>query len=94
MRQVLTDVAVETEASNALWARVARSFDGAAACEHEAAVRRVAVAVAKYWNCKRAPTSTMRVPVGAPTGTGTVSPETVLPKPKGAYYCKAKLYWY
>lgn len=56
MRAVLTDLAIETEAANALWPRLARAFEGAkAGCEHEAAVRRVATAVGKYWICKRAP---------------------------------------
>lgn len=54
MRNVLIDLAVETEAANALWARLARAFERAPADPHEAAVRRVATAVGKYWNCKRA----------------------------------------
>ena len=55
MRGVLSDLAVESEAATATWARLCRAFDGAASSEHEAALRRVATAIGKYWVCKRAP---------------------------------------
>ena len=65
MRAVLADLAVETEAANVLWARLAHSFDvversGSPAASdeheaHEAAFRRIATAIGKYWVCKRAP---------------------------------------
>ena len=55
MRAVLADLAVETEAATALWARLARAFDGAADDAHERAIKRIATAVGKYWVCKRAP---------------------------------------
>ena len=56
MRSVLADLAVETEAANATWSRMARAFDGAAADdEHERSLRRIATAVGKYYVCKRAP---------------------------------------
>jgi len=55
MRNVLADMALESEAATALAFRVARAFDEA---QHNDAARgfaRVATAVAKYWICKRAP---------------------------------------
>jgi putative acyl-CoA dehydrogenase len=50
MRNVLADLAVESEAASAAAMRVARSYD-----EDEPAFRRFATAVMKYWVCKRAP---------------------------------------
>ncbi len=56
MRNVLADLAVESEAATVLAMRVARSYDeGAAGVEGANAFRRLATAVAKYWVCKRAP---------------------------------------
>ena len=50
MRNVLADLALESEAATVTAMRVARSYD-----EHEeAAFRRFATAVEKYWICKRA----------------------------------------
>ena len=51
MRNVLADLAVESEAATVSAMRVARSYDEPA----EAAFRRFATAVMKYWVCKRAP---------------------------------------
>jgi putative acyl-CoA dehydrogenase len=50
MREVLADLAVESEASTALWLRLARGVDAG-----EAAFVRLAVAAAKFWVCKRTP---------------------------------------
>jgi putative acyl-CoA dehydrogenase len=50
MQNVLADLAVESEAATAAALRVARSYD-----EDDAAFRRFATAVMKYWVCKRAP---------------------------------------
>ena len=50
MRNVLADLAIESEAATVLALRVARSFD-----ERDTAFARLAVAVAKYWTCRRAP---------------------------------------
>jgi putative acyl-CoA dehydrogenase len=50
MRNVLADLAVESEATTIAAMRVARSYD-----EDDAAFRRFATAVMKYWACKRAP---------------------------------------
>ena len=53
MRSVLLDLAVETEAANALWPRLASSFERAPNDGHEAALKRIATAIGKYWVCKR-----------------------------------------
>jgi putative acyl-CoA dehydrogenase len=50
MRNVLADLAVESEAATTAAFRVARSYD-----EEDGAFRRFATAVMKYWVCKRAP---------------------------------------
>jgi putative acyl-CoA dehydrogenase len=55
MRNVLTDLALESEAATLLAIRLASAFDLRAAGEEERAFARVATAVAKYWLCKRAP---------------------------------------
>jgi putative acyl-CoA dehydrogenase len=56
MRNVLADLAIESEAATAAMMRLARSFDQAAAGDEEAALfKRLATAVLKYWTCKRAP---------------------------------------
>ena len=50
MQNVLADLALESEAATATAIRIARGYD-----EDDAAFRRVATAVSKYWVCKRAP---------------------------------------
>jgi putative acyl-CoA dehydrogenase len=50
MRNVLADLAIESEAATLLALRVARAFD-----EKDSLLARLTVAVAKYWTCKRAP---------------------------------------
>jgi putative acyl-CoA dehydrogenase len=56
MRNVLADLAVESEAAVALAMRVAGAVDRAArGSVSERAVQRIATAVAKYWICKRQP---------------------------------------
>jgi putative acyl-CoA dehydrogenase len=52
MRNVLADLAVESEAATVAAIRVARAYDEPS---EEAAFRRFATAVMKYWVCKRAP---------------------------------------
>ncbi|MBD0282488.1 MAG: acyl-CoA dehydrogenase family protein [Thermoleophilaceae bacterium] len=49
MQNVLADLAIESEAATAAALRIARSYD-----EDDAAFRRFATAVMKYWVCKRA----------------------------------------
>jgi putative acyl-CoA dehydrogenase len=53
MRNVLTDLAVESEAATILAIRLARAFDERSASESERIFARVATAVGKYWICKR-----------------------------------------
>ena len=56
MANVLADLAVESEGTTLAAFRLAGAADRAAAGdEKEAAFRRVALAVTKYWACKRAP---------------------------------------
>ncbi|MBP2303397.1 acyl-CoA dehydrogenase family protein [Azospirillum picis] len=56
MRQVLADMALESEAATALVLRVARAFDRASADPASRAFARLGVAVCKYWVTKRCPT--------------------------------------
>ena len=51
MRNVLADLALESEAATTAMMRLARAYDG----EEDAPFRRLATAVLKYWTCKRAP---------------------------------------
>ncbi|MCD0483291.1 acyl-CoA dehydrogenase family protein [Streptacidiphilus sp. ASG 303] len=56
MRNVLADLAVESEAATAVAMRLAGATDRAAAGdEGEGLLRRLALAVSKYWVCKRGP---------------------------------------
>jgi putative acyl-CoA dehydrogenase len=55
MRNVLADLAIESEAATALAMRVARAVDRAPYDPQEAAFARVATAIGKYWVCRRAP---------------------------------------
>jgi putative acyl-CoA dehydrogenase len=53
MKNVLADLALESEAATALSLRLARSFDRAAESEHERVMQRLLTPVAKFWICKR-----------------------------------------
>jgi putative acyl-CoA dehydrogenase len=60
MQNVLADLAVEAEAATALALRLAAAVDGLAtldhrAAAHEAALRRIALPLSKFWVCKRTP---------------------------------------
>jgi putative acyl-CoA dehydrogenase len=56
MRNVLADLAVESEAATIGAMRLARAYDEAIAGDEEAQqLKRIANAVLKYWICKRAP---------------------------------------
>lgn len=55
MRNVLADLVVESEASTTMMMRLAGATDRAASDPQEAALRRIALAVTKYFVCKRAP---------------------------------------
>ncbi len=52
MRNVLADLALESEAATALAIRLARAFDRAGDA-HEAAMARLLTPIAKFWICKR-----------------------------------------
>ena len=54
MQNVIADLAVESEAATALAMRLAAAVDDAGD-PHEAALRRIALPLAKYWVCKRTP---------------------------------------
>ncbi len=54
MRNVLADLALESEAATALTFRVARAIDASERDAGEAALARVITALGKYWVCKRA----------------------------------------
>jgi len=54
MKNVLADLALESEAALALTMRIARALDRRAE-EHEDCLVRLCTAVGKYWICKRAP---------------------------------------
>lgn len=55
MRNVLADLALESEAATASMLRLARAYDALASDPAERAFARIATAVGKYWVCKRAP---------------------------------------
>jgi putative acyl-CoA dehydrogenase len=55
MRNVLADLALESEAATALAFRISRAVDASARDEPERALARIATAVGKYWVCKRCP---------------------------------------
>ncbi|MBS1133712.1 MAG: isovaleryl-CoA dehydrogenase [Burkholderiaceae bacterium] len=58
MRNVLADLALESEAATHLVLRLARAFDGhRARNEHESLLARVLTPAVKYWVCKRLPAS-------------------------------------
>ena len=56
MRNVLADLALETEAATAMVMRLARGFDDAIADPAAEPMVRLATAITKFWVCKRAPT--------------------------------------
>ena len=53
MRNVLADLALESEAATALSIRLASAFDHKDKSEHEALMARLLTPVAKFWVCKR-----------------------------------------
>ncbi|MGH8461911.1 MAG: acyl-CoA dehydrogenase family protein [Stenotrophobium sp.] len=55
MRNVLADLALESEAALALTLRIARAVDSSGHSSSEAALARIATAIGKYWICKRCP---------------------------------------
>ena len=59
MRNVLADLALESEAATLLAMRLARAFDMSAMSDHERRLCRIATPAAKYWLCKRNPQLTL-----------------------------------
>ena len=55
MRNVLADLVIESDAATTVMMRLAGATDRAGSDPAEAALRRIALAVTKYWVCKRAP---------------------------------------
>jgi putative acyl-CoA dehydrogenase len=55
MRNVLADLALESEAATLLVMRLAAAFDARDSDEHERSFCRIATAFSKYWLCKRSP---------------------------------------
>lgn len=55
MANVLADLALESEAAVRMSLRVARAYDQHQNSPSEAAFKRIASAISKYWICKRAP---------------------------------------
>jgi putative acyl-CoA dehydrogenase len=78
MQAVLADVAAESEAATLLSMRLAQAFDRRASDVRERAFARLATTVAKYWICKRAPT-TVAEALECLGGGGYVE-ESILPR--------------
>jgi putative acyl-CoA dehydrogenase len=78
MRNVLADLALESEAATALALRLARAFDAAPEDPGERAFARIATAAAKYQVCKRAPLAILEA-MECLGGNGYVE-ESVLPR--------------
>jgi putative acyl-CoA dehydrogenase len=55
MRNVLADLAIESEAATVTMTRLGRAYDEAQTSESARRFARLATAVCKYWLCKRAP---------------------------------------
>ncbi len=55
MRNVLADLAIESEAATVLWMRLGRAIGQSDTDPAEAALARIGTGIGKYWICKRAP---------------------------------------
>ncbi len=78
MRNVLADLALESEAATTLALRLARACDSATTDEHEALIKRLGTAVAKYWISKRCPIHTAEA-LECLGGNGYVE-ESIMPR--------------
>jgi putative acyl-CoA dehydrogenase len=78
MRNVLADLAVESEAALTLTLRIGRAMDQGPADEGAAALARIATAVGKYWICKRAPGHTYEA-MECHGGPGYIE-DTIMPR--------------
>ncbi|HEV2425845.1 MAG TPA: isovaleryl-CoA dehydrogenase [Terriglobia bacterium] len=86
MRNVLADLAIESQAATLMAIRLARSFDVRPFDERERGFARVATAISKYWLCKRAP-SHLGEALECLGGNGYVE-ESIMPR----LYREAPLY--
>jgi putative acyl-CoA dehydrogenase len=77
MKNVLTDLALESEAATVLMMRLARAYDHQGE-PHENAFRRIATAVSKYWVCKRGPNLVVEA-VEVHGGNGFIE-ESIMPR--------------
>ena len=78
MTNVIADLELETEAATLMMLRVATMFDRAPTDEREAALRRIATPIAKYWVTKRT-TAVVREAMECLGGNGYVE-ESPLPR--------------
>jgi putative acyl-CoA dehydrogenase len=78
MRNVLADLALESEAATALMLRLARAVDRGPDDPREAAFARIGIALGKYWVCKRAPMHTAEA-MECLGGNGFVE-ESIMPR--------------
>lgn len=78
MRNVLADLAIESEAATTLALRLAHACDAAPTTEHEALMKRLGTAIAKYWISKRTPLHTAEA-LECLGGNGYVE-ESIMPR--------------
>ncbi|GAC1571218.1 MAG: DNA alkylation response protein [Candidatus Elarobacter sp.] len=78
MQNVLADLALESEAATSLHLRLARAIDRAPDDPREAAFGRIAIALGKFWVCKRAPAHTFEA-MECLGGNGYVE-ESIMPR--------------
>ena len=78
MRNVIADLEVETEAATLVMARLAGAFDRADTDPSEAAIKRIALPVAKYWVTKRT-SEVVREALECLGGNGYVE-ESIMPR--------------
>lgn len=78
MRNVLADLAIESEAATTLALRLASACDLAPTNEHETLIKRIGTAVAKYWVSKRGPIHTAEA-LECLGGNGYVE-ESIMPR--------------
>src|SRR5437762_14155059 len=76
MVRVLADLAIESEATTILMMRLARAFDRSDGAEGQ--FKRIGVAIAKFWTCKRA-ISVVAEALECHGGNGYVE-ESILPR--------------
>ncbi len=86
MRNVLADLAIESEAATMLMVRLASAFDARESDPGERAFCRIATAISKYWLCKRSPAHVSEA-LECLGGNGYVE-ESIMPR----LYREASLY--